>query len=181
MKKLIICLSLILYTTTAFAHKPIPDHQATDENLLWLSRALVSEVGFKGERGHAIISWILARKWRNRYKQNTDWTFKKQIKSYCTEFKAQAINPERKRWVSHLPADGVTKPKGWPKQHRWSNFKKYWIRIQNFVKDWSEGLIPDPCGGKATDWAARFYKPNLDYFKKVNCGNTKNVYYRYRG
>jgi hypothetical protein len=169
-----------LESSVVVGKPPLPISQLSEDTLLWVSRALVSEAGFEADREYASILWILARKWHKANAKDPSLTFKNFLFSYCTGFKPRFRNRPRQRWVQYLPEDGETKPVGWPRHASWNNYKNSWFSVRIFVKAWSEGSIPDSCSNRATDWAAPHIKTNPNLFYRVHCGNTKNKYYRVR-
>lgn len=160
-------------------NKPLPQDQVSEETLVWVSRALVSEAGFKAKRDYATILWVLLKKWKRHTLKDNTTSFKDFVLSYCTGLHPDRINNRDHRWVQFLPANGETQPKGWSPELDWDKHKILWANLLTFVKYWAAGYVQDPCP-RATDWAAPYVDIDPNVFVAVSCGNTKNSYYSLR-
>lgn len=160
-------------------NKPLPQDQVSEDTLVWVSRALVSEAGFQAKRDYATILWVLLKKWKRHLVKDNTTSFKDFVFSYCTGLHPERINNRSQRWVQFLPEDGETVPKGWSPELDWNKHKVLWAKIRTFVRSWADGYVQDPCP-KATDWAAPYVAIDPNVFVLVSCGETKNSYYSLR-
>ena len=53
------------------------------------------------------------------------------------------LKTNRYPWMSNLTEDG-SKPKGWPKNMKWSNYREHWLRLLETVNSVLNRTIPDP-------------------------------------
>lgn len=148
---------------------PVPREQLTPEAKLWLARALVAEAGWDGETDHAALAWVLARRWEAIRKTHAKISFAAVVRRYCTALRPGTVVLKwRQRWLRSLPDGPLT---GWL-----SHYSEQWQSIREFVEEWSEGAIPDPCGGLAHHFGGPMDKTPR-HWRQLECGPTRNQYY----
>ncbi len=169
---------MVLAASTASAQaRPIPESQWNRETHIWLARAMVAEAGWRAERDHVAIAYVLARRWRRLTENWPAFRFIDVIRNYCAglgdytrEFTA------RQRWLRGLSWSDE-KPNGWPRAASWSRHLPLWRNALKRSARWSEGGLTDPCRGRAWHWGGTIDTPQ-GRMVAVNCGKTRNTYYR---
>jgi hypothetical protein len=169
---------MLLATSTAGAQsRPIPESQWTRDTHIWLARAMVAEAGWKAERDHIAIAYVLARRWRRLTENWPSLRFIDVIRNYCAglgdytrEFTA------RQRWLRGLSWTD-DKPEGWPRAASWPRHLPLWRNALELSARWSEGGLRDPCRGRAWHWGGTIDTPQ-GRMVALNCGKTRNTYYR---
>jgi hypothetical protein len=178
MKRTIILgvLLLIVPATTRAETPLLPEDQWTDEAVVWLARAMVSEADWS-PIDHAAIAWTLKRQWESRYEKDPRWTFVDQVRAYCAGLRGEEIRTKRSEWVRTLTLDGA-EPEGWPDDVLWSNYAPLWRRTIDFARAWGAGRVRDPCEGRAWHWGGTMDTPGRN-MRPVDCGMTLNIFYTF--
>ena len=167
--------------TTAGAHESpvelVPDHLWNDDTKIWIARALVSEAGWDETTDHIAIAYVLHRRWQLARKRYPRYTFPSVIKRYCAGFGPTPPTP-RQLWVKNLNVKG-TRPKGWPNDIRWKDYRNRWFKVIDTVEEWRRGAYPDPCNGHSRYWGGPMDRPSKRMIR-MDCGPTKNRFYTVR-
>jgi hypothetical protein len=133
--------------------------EVTPAARLWLTRALISEAGWRAPADHQAIPWVLRRRWQAR-----GGSFVRTIRAYCQGFRLRRRSMSyRQRWVRALPR--LPSPR----------YREDYARVLRGVNAWADGLVPDPCP-EADHWAAPSVR--RPRWRKVDCGRTKNVFWK---
>ena len=169
---------MVLAASAASAQtRPIPKSQWNRETHIWLARAMVAEAGWRAERDHIAIAYVLARRWR---RLTEDWPalrFIDIIRNYCAGLGSYTREfTARQRWLRSLSWSDE-KPKGWPRAASWSRHLPLWRKALRRSAQWSKGGMSDPCRGRAWHWGGIIDTPQ-GRMVPVNCGKTRNTYYR---
>ena len=178
MKKYILSCAMLLVTTTVGAQPPVPRHEWSPQTHLWLARAMVAEAGWKAERDHVAIAYVLVRRWRRMTQRLSRFRFVDVIRNYCAGLGdyRRSMTP-RQRWVRDLWADAV-EPEGWPRSRAsWKNHAPLWRATLERSARWGRGELSDPCRGKAWHWGGVIDSPR-GRMVAVDCGRTRNTFYR---
>lgn len=123
----------------------------TQDDLLWLGRALVGETGASSERAMAAVSWAMYQRWQ-QLGRNRGRSFTWMLQAYC-----QPINP---KWAS-LAAEGCrAHPEMCTVAHLsrraritglpWNNLP---LAVRSFVERFGRGVVANPVPGMI-DFAA---------------------------
>jgi hypothetical protein len=169
---------LLLATSTASAQdRPIPESQWTRDTHIWLARAMVAEAGWKAERDHIAIAYVLARRWRRLAENWPALRFIDVIRNYCAGLGNYTRSlTSRQRWLRGLSWND-DKPEGWPRAASWKRHLPLWREALARSARWSQGELADPCRGRAWHWGGTIDTPQ-GRMVAVNCGETRNTYYR---
>lgn len=126
-----------------------------------LKRCLIAEAdGYPADR--APIAYVLQRRATMR-----GWPLARMIRAYCQYSKAWR---PRARAVLRLPKIGDVKYRRW---------KRVWQELDSWTSDFIAGRIPDPCP-LAIHWSGETDPKPAPSLAVVNCGPTKNTFYRRR-
>jgi len=168
---------IVLAASTADAQRrPIPEGQWNRETHIWLARAMVAEAGWKAERDHIAIAYVLARRWRRLTERWPALRFIDVIRNYCAglgDYTRELTN--RQRWLRGL-SWSRDEPEGWPRAVSWSRHLPLWRDALKRSARWSKGRLKDPCRGRAWHWGGTIDTP-VGRMVQVNCGETRNTYY----
>jgi hypothetical protein len=176
----LICLTLLLITQVGATNTAEPnfhlisDRQWNEKTKVWIARALVSEAGWDETTDHVAIAYVLYRRWQIAKRSNPKLSFISVIKMYCAGFGRTAPSP-RQRWVINLVADG-SRPKGWPNDIRWRDYRDRWLKVVDTVESWRTGRFQDPCNGLSRYWGGPMDRPSRRMVR-MDCGPTKNWFY----
>lgn len=130
-----------------------------------VARCVVGEVGWAVDKEARLIVRILAYRAASR-----GMTPDHLARQYCEPLR----EPEARPWVAALPAPGES----WPEALLPRRYLLRWRRVREAVRVWlREGPAPVACG--AIHWAAKRWTPS-DRLEIVDCGPTRNLYYRRR-
>jgi hypothetical protein len=177
MRKYIVSGAVVLATSTASAQtRPIPESQWTPEAHIWLSRAMVAEAGWKAERDHIAIAYVLARRWKRLAERWPTLRFIDVIRNYCAglgDYRRELT--ARQRWLRALSWKDA-QPKGWPRSASWKRYLPLWRATVLRSARWSEGRLRDPCRGRAWHWGGVIDTPQ-GRMVPVDCGHTRNTFY----
>jgi hypothetical protein len=176
MMKYILSGALALTAAVAHARPPIHVDQWTPETRLWLSRAMVAEAGWRAERDHVAIAYVLSRRYRRARERWPGLRFVDMIRSYCAGLGGfqRSLTP-RQVWLRALQPD-ATEPEGWPLGIAWSRHLPLWRAAFKRSEAWSRGLLRDPCGGRAWHWGGTIDFPR-GRMVETDCGSTQNTFY----
>jgi hypothetical protein len=169
---------LLLATSTASAQsRPIPESQWTRDTHIWLARAMVAEAGWKAERDHIAIAYVLARRWRRLTENWPALRFIDVIRNYCAGLGNYTRElTARQRWLRGLSWND-DEPDGWPRAASWRRHLPLWRKTLERSARWSQGGVVDPCRGRAWHWGGTIDTPQ-GRMVAVSCGETRNTYYR---
>lgn len=143
--------------------------KASNESL-WLARSCVGEAGWDAWQTNECYAMPHVYKKRAKI---TDQSILKQASQYSSAIKN--FKNKRNPWVLHLVKKG-TKPKKWPKNLNWDNFKFHWIMtlliVDLFLDDESVDPLP-----KAIHYGCVFDTPP-NGLKRIKT-KFKNRFYRW--
>lgn len=129
-----------------------------------LLQTLAGEAGFKQRPDHAAMLHVL--EWRRTHRPaNEGYRLFETALSYSTLHRAQLRNPRTEHWRQVASLTRETAPD--------------WMvaMVTSFRADPSS--VPDPCRGRAREWAAfRVVMERGKLDRVVRCGDTKNVFLR---
>ena len=151
---------VVLYALATFS----PVRAQESDPVLILAKTLAGEAGFKQRPDHAAMLHVL--EWRRKHRPaNIGATLPEVASVFSTLHWARLKNPQSDHWrqVADLTID--TSPE--------------WMvdMIETFLID--PEAVPDPCRGRARDWAAfRVVMERGKLHRVVRCGRTKNVFLR---
>lgn len=154
--------------------KVIPDRHWNESLQVWIARAMVSEAGWEENRDHIAIAYVLYRRWIQAKKKYPKISMIAVITRYCAGF-GNIIYSNRQLWVKNLNAD-ASRPRGWPKDLSWRDYRPRWLKVLETTKNWREGLHPDPCRGLSRYWGGPMDRPSRRMIR-MDCGDTKNYFY----
>jgi len=177
--------ALILATLLTFAvpasaqQPPLPPEQLDAEARLTLAKAFVGEGGWEAHRDWDGIAWVLSRRWqtaqrsargRARYPRFVDM-----VRQYCAPLRGQP-KKRRQRWIRALTPKAL-QPPHWP-AHRvdWSDRVGFWRDAMTRAWEWAEGLVADPCRGRAWHFGGPMDEPPRGH-RRIWCGPMENTFY----
>jgi hypothetical protein len=152
----------------------ISDREWRKSAKLWIARAMVSEAGWDETRDHIAIAYVLYRRWQQVKKRYPAFPMTNVISRYCAGF-GKTVYSKRQAWVKNLEADG-TRPRGWPPDIRWNDYRDRWLSVLETAEEWRSGLHPDPCRGLSRYWGGPMDRPSKRMIR-MDCGETKNYFY----
>jgi hypothetical protein len=155
----------------------ISDREWNTSAKLWIARAMVSEAGWNETTDHVAIAYVLYRRWIQVRRKYPKFPIRGVVMRYCAGF-GKTVYSTRQKWVKNLEEDG-TRPKGWPSDISWNDYKDRWLAVLNTAEEWKQGLHPDPCGGISRYWGGPMDKPSKRMVR-MNCGKTRNYFYTVR-
>jgi hypothetical protein len=161
-------------TTAVTRNALITDRHWNENTKVWIARALVAEAGWHDTVDHIAIAYVLFRRWQIARRTFPNYSLISVIKRYCTGFGRTAAS-KRQRWIKNLSADG-RRPKGWPGDIRWLDYRDRWLSVIETVDSWRNGYHPDPCRGLSRYWGGPMDKPSRRMIR-MDCGPTKNFFY----
>lgn len=165
----------------ALARAPLlPDDQWSPVTQVWLARAMVGEAGWKSERDHVAIAYVLERRWRSMRRRWPDLRFEAVVLRYAKALGGgrREFTP-RQRWIRGLAPMG-DEPDGWPRTCSWKRHLPLWRAVLRRADRWRQRRLPDPCGGKAWHWGGTIDVP-WKGLEEIDCGDTANTFYELRG
>ena len=121
------------------------DREWTESVKVWVARAMVSEAGWDETQDHIAIAYVLHRRWMQVKKRHPSFPMTTVIARYCAGF-GKTVFSKRQAWVKNLQTDG-SRPKGWPDDIHWSDYKDRWTAVLHTAEAWRLGQYPDPCRG----------------------------------
>ncbi|MDD9945041.1 MAG: hypothetical protein OXU20_28620 [Myxococcales bacterium] len=176
MRKIIIVGGFLLCTSASQARPPVPTSQWTPDTHLWLSRAMVAEAGWQAETDHVAIAHVLARRWRRAVERWPTLRFIDVIRNYCAGLgDYRRTLTRRQRWLRSLDFQ-LSEPSGWPRAISWDHHVPLWQSALRRSHLWVQGLLRDPCGGRAWHWGGVIDSPH-GRMEAVDCGETLNTFY----
>jgi hypothetical protein len=137
---------------------------------------MVAEAGWRAERDHIAIAYVLARRWRRMVERWPRMRFLDIVRTYCAglgDYRRE-FTP-RQQWLRSLSPTG-TKPKGWPDGASWTRHLPLWKAALERSDRWRQGKLRDPCRGKAWHWGGVIDTPQ-GRMVPVDCGKTLNTFY----
>jgi hypothetical protein len=155
----------------------ISDDNWRETTKLWVARALVSEAGWEETTDHIAIAYVLYRRWQIARRTYPKYTLISVIKRYCAGFGSD-VPTKRQKWVKNLTSSG-SRPKGWPDDIRWQDYRDRWLNVLDTVEAWRKGVHPDPCNGLSRYWGGPMDRPSKRMVR-MDCGPTKNRFYTVR-
>ena len=140
-----------------------------------LARCGVGEAGWKPDDDeHTSIWWVVRKRFTQAVKRWPGLLPRHVLWGYC-----KALSGDR-QWLRELSLVGM--PAHWP-QHRadWPRHRSLWLRVVERAQRFVLGQLPDPCPA-AMHWGGPpgVDKP-CDGCVLVDCGTTRNRFYRVRG
>lgn len=179
MKRAIVVCSLLICTPANAARVPLPASQWTADAHLWLSRAMVAEAGWRSDRDHVAIAYVLARRWHRAKLRFATLRFVDIVRNYCAGLGdyRRSLTP-RQQWLrglGFLPA----RPEAWPRKVSWERHEPLWRAALLRSQRWSLGKLKDPCRGRALHWGGTIDSPH-GRMTPVDCGETRNTFYGLR-
>lgn len=140
-------------------------YPASASAYLDVARCVVGEVGWStGKEARLIVRVLRSR--AARHGMTPDHL----ARQYCEPLR----EPEARPWVAALPAPGAP----WPEVLLPRRYLLRWRRVLAAVREWSREPPARPACG-AGHWAAKRWTPS-DRLVAVDCGPTRNVFYRRR-
>lgn len=171
-----VCAGPCVFQSRGDVVRPIPKEQWDADTRLWTARAMVGEVDWDSEQDHAAIAWVLARRWKMASKRWPELRYVDVVRGYSKPIRGSIRRlTRRQRWVRALSIDGA-RPAGWPRRLAWNRYAPKWRRVLRMADEWSLGLWPDPCRGKAWHWGGQMDRP-WPGLVEIDCGDTRNVFY----
>jgi len=163
----------------AKARAPLPD-QLSAEDKIWLARAMVAEAGWKAERDHVAIAYVLARRLKRMQQRWPSLRYRDVLFSYAKGLgDGRREHTPRQRWIRSLSPD-LRQPDYWPRQVNWERHRALWRDALTRADAWASGRLRDPCRGRAWHWGGTIDEPWGDLVP-VDCGETKNTFYTLSG
>lgn len=157
------------------APMPLP---TDDETRNRLAIAWVAEANWNAPRDYAATGHVLAWRWRN-LPALQEMEFGEVITSYVAVFR-KSRRTRRMQWVLGLNAGGEM-PLAWDMRLSWAAHRPLWGRVLRFASAFLRGRVPDPCGGRARHWGGPGIDTPSNRLRPIDCGDTHNVFYAYRG
>lgn len=179
MKIAIVVVSLLICSSASALRQPLPESQWSAETHLWLSRAMVAEAGWTGERDHVAIAYVLARRWHRVKERFATLRFLDIVRNYCAGLGdyRRSLTP-RQHWLRGL-GFGPEEPSGWPRDVSWARHQSLWKAALTRSMKWFRGELRDPCRGRALHWGGTIDSPQ-GRMVPVDCGETRNTFYGLR-
>lgn len=145
-----------VYVENRTLYGPVGDPTPlTDEDMLWLGRAIVGETGGRNEEWGAAVAWALAQNLKLVRRARPITTFTGVTRAYC-----QPINP---KWLD-INAEGCRRAphmcteRHLARRHRYVRMS--WDDLppetQRVVQQFQAGTLPNPVSG-AVDWHANHF------------------------
>jgi hypothetical protein len=155
----------------------ISDREWNKSGKLWIARAMVSEAGWDETADHVAIAYVLYRRWVQVKRKFPRFPIRAVVARYCAGF-GKTVYFARQKWVRNLNEDGK-RPKGWPDDIAWSDYKDRWLSVLKTADEWRQGIHLDPCRGISRYWGGPMDKPSKRMIR-MDCGKTKNYFYTVR-
>jgi len=119
---------------------PVPAEEWSEQTKLDLAQCLVGETDWGRSTEKAILSHILAKRWRLT---GGSMTFRRMVHRYCAVLKVR--DPSyRQRYVRALPWGELTQDPGFEPDVDWRNYVTPWRHVREFVEKFARGEVPDP-------------------------------------
>jgi len=142
-----------VYVENGTLYGPVGDPTPlTDDDMLWLGRAIVGETGGRNEEWGAAVAWTLAQNMKLIQRSSPFTTFTGVTRAYC-----QPISP---RWATADASGCQRAPHMCTERHlerRQRYLRMTWDEFpsatQNVVTAFRAGTLPNPVPG-AVDWHA---------------------------
>lgn len=147
-----------------------------DRDNLVLAQCLLAEAGWNSPRDYAAILHTL----QYRINNIPAWSGRSlgQIaRQYCVALRHRNTANARHLWIREMTWAKMTRaPEFFPASLNFSRYSRHWDNIREFVVRFKAGQVENPCDSTPEQWGSR-QDPHPAHWRRLNCGNTNNVYY----
>lgn len=148
-----------------------------------------------------LIPWVLATRWSDLHDRGNEIEFETLIRAYCASVKPRLASSgyearvrargslgelpaiRRRRFLLAVRWDGSNLDR---LRHRYGHrvpsdlYREGWSEITSLVEAWGRGEIPNECPA-ARHWDHAGARPSYSGLRRVDCGETLNVFYCVQG